>query len=418
MSTFIQESPATEAVMAQLDNPGGLAAFNPSQGIPFACQILDDHKLVGAMPGGLLDQVTYDPRSIEDKRAPDFDHRLREIAEIRREVQRLFEGVKKANVESYADYVEHLAKDEEYGITPAIILWSPEPLQVINVGQGLHLAVFPFGKLFVPIDGETQLAARYEAWDRNPDVKEETVAVMIAHGLDSRWARQAFHDINVLGRRPNAAIAISMDNRDPATQIARELESTVGYLQGRINTVRRQLRKSDRNAGQVMTVTALRSSVVTLAEGIGGVAHGTKPVEIGSLREVSRVATAWWDALGEHLGEEIASNDSVASSPAAIAALGAVGHLLFDPRREDNGDLEDDADELARSLSEEIDWAKGSRWAGIAGKFTPKGSFSVGGAKETSYRIYEALVDKSSAGFAQVRPALLPESPPNPATSR
>ena len=29
-----------------------------------------------------------------------------------------------------------------------------------------------------------------------------------------------------------------------------------------------------------MTVTALRSSVVTLAEGIGGVAHGTKPVEI------------------------------------------------------------------------------------------------------------------------------------------
>ena len=36
---------------------------------------------------------------------------------------------------------------------------------------------------------------------------------MIAHGLDSRWARQSFHDINVLGRRPNAAIAISMDNR-------------------------------------------------------------------------------------------------------------------------------------------------------------------------------------------------------------
>jgi len=411
MSSYTQESPAVEAVMAQFNSTGGLAAFDPTQGLPFGCQVLDGHKVIGAMPGALLEQVTYDPRIIEDKRAPDFDHRLREVAEIRREVQRLFEGVKKNNVDPYADYIGHLAADAEYGITPAIILWTPDPLQVIEVGYGLHLAVIPFGKLFVPIDGETQLAARYEAWDREETVKDQTVPVMIAHGLSSTWARQAFHDINVLGRRPNAAIAISMDNRDPATQIARELEGKVGYLTDRINTMRRQLRKTDRNAGQVMTVTALRSSIVTLAEGISGVAHGTKPVQIEAYSEVTRIAVAWWDALGEHLGDEIGANESVASSPAAIAALGAVGHRLYEAGYRDDGDLEEAADDLARSLSEDIDWHKGSRWAGIAGKFTPKGAFSVGGAKETAYRIYEALVDEDSNAFKQVRPALTAEPP-------
>src|SRR5262245_58701453 len=118
-SGFTQESPAAEAVLAQI-NTGGLAAFNPTEGLPFACQVLDDHKLIGAMPGALLEQVTYDPRIIEDKRAPDYDNRLREIAEMRREVQRLFEGVKKDNVVPYSEYIEHLAEDETFGITPPI----------------------------------------------------------------------------------------------------------------------------------------------------------------------------------------------------------------------------------------------------------------------------------------------------------
>ena len=172
MSAYIQERPAAEAVMAQINSTGGFAAFNPTQGLPFGCQVLQ-HKLMGAMPGALLEQVTYDPRTIEDKRAPEYDHSLREIAEIRREVQRLFEGVKKKNVEPYSEYVKQLARDEAYGITPAIILWSPTPEKVTEAGYGLNVAVIPFGRLFVPIDGETQLAARYEAWENDPAVKDE-----------------------------------------------------------------------------------------------------------------------------------------------------------------------------------------------------------------------------------------------------
>jgi hypothetical protein len=50
-----------------------------------------------------------------------------------------------------------------------------------------------------------------------------------------------------------------------------------------------------------------------------------------------------------------------------------------------------------------VDWNRDKHWEGIAGKFTPKGVFSVGGSKETAYAVYEALNDETSPGFVNVR---------------
>ena len=48
---------------------------------------------------------------------------------------------------------------------------------------------------------------------------------------------------------------------------------------------------------------------------------------------------------------------------------------------------------------------KGKTWEGIAGKFSPRGRFSVGGSKETAYAVYAALADRSSDGYDRVRTA-------------
>ena len=75
-----------------------------------------------------------------------------------------------------------------------------------------------------------------------------------------------------------------------------------------------------------------------------------------------------------------------------MAALGALGHTLveMDESRRD--------EERARLLQyvQQVNWNKGQHWEGIAGKFTPKGEFSVGGPKETAYAIYTALKDGDS----------------------
>ncbi|MEJ7655365.1 MAG: DNA sulfur modification protein DndB, partial [Chloroflexia bacterium] len=122
-------------------------------------------------------------------------------------------------------------------------------------GTGASLLQIPYDVQIVAIDGETQLAARFEAARMNPGTKGDRIAVVICHGRPATWARQAFHDVNTFGIRPNAALAIGMDARDPLTSVARMVEDSVPFFKGRVNTSSRQLGKQDT---EVITITALR----------------------------------------------------------------------------------------------------------------------------------------------------------------
>ena len=53
------------------------------------------------------------------------------------------------------------------------------------------------------------------------------IPVHICHCLPRGWARQAFHDLHVLAFRPNSAISVGMDARDPLPAITREVEAGV-----------------------------------------------------------------------------------------------------------------------------------------------------------------------------------------------
>jgi hypothetical protein len=83
-----------------------------------------------------------------------------------------------------------------------------------------------------------------------------------------------------------------------------------------------------------------------------------------------------------------------------LAALGAVGHQLVEIADPDDRKLR--ARELAKGLSD-VKWDRSKRWEGIAGKFTPKGVFTAGGAKETAYAVYSALTDGNDPAFKRVR---------------
>jgi isocitrate lyase len=50
-----------------------------------------------------------------------------------------------------------------------------------------------------------------------------------------------------------------------------------------------------------------------------------------------------------------------------------------------------------------VKWDRSKRWEGIAGKYTAKGVFTVGGAKETAYAVYSALTDSNDNAFKLIR---------------
>jgi DNA sulfur modification protein DndB len=194
-----------------------------------------------------------------------------------------------------------------------------------------------------------------------------------------------------------------MDARDPLTKVAREIERNVPFFRDRVNKVRRQLRGGDTD---IVTITALRGACVTLAEGIAGVKHGTRPVPASDaqVKRMLEVAIEWFNAVAESIGPAMDDREyKLASAPTVLAAIGAMGHELVN--------IDDPTARTRRMTSliaklRGVDWRRDKQWEGIAGKFTPKGVFSVGGSKETAYAVYEALNDENSAGFVRVRASM------------
>jgi DNA sulfur modification protein DndB len=377
-------------------------SFNPSEGHVILGTVLDDSTFLGRVKTAQLVQLAEDPRKTEDPRQLRDNPDLEEARRMRLEVQRLFEGEKKKNVEPYSDYIVGLANGQ-IGMTPPIVLWGKRRFPQVENGDGTGRVLIPYEEKLVAIDGETQLAARYVAVVKDPKVKSSWVPVVICHGRESDWARQVFHDLNVLGVQPNAALAISMDARDPLTGVAREVEAGIPFFRGRVNKVRRQLRRTDR---EVVTITALRGACITLADGISGVRYGARPMPIDNARlpRIREVALEWFKMITELLGPAVEDRErTVAGAPPVLAAIGAMGHLLVEI--DNPQDRRRKAQELAERLKL-VNWTKGKAWEGIAGKYTPKGTFSVGGTKETAYAIYAALDDVTSVGYQQIRSEL------------
>ncbi len=373
--------------------------LKPTNGHIVAGTKLDEHRFVGRVMAAQLFQLAPDPRDTENKKKVDASKEVQDLLDVRLGVQRLFEGQKKKNVTSYAEYIVGLHSGED-GITPPITLYSESKLELQENEDGTSFIQIPWGEQLVAIDGETQLAARHEAANLEPGTKSEFVAVYICHGRDKLWARQAFHDLNTLGVKPNAALSIGMDARDPLTRVCREVERKVPFFTDRVNKVRRQLRSTDTD---VVTITALRGACVTLAKGINGVQYGARPVPIDDavLPAIEAAAVDWFTALAGVIGPALEDRErKLASTPAVIAALGAIGHGLIGIS--DPVDRKAKARQLANSLAG-VDWERGKHWEGIAGKFTPKGAFAVGGAKENAYAVYSALSDGSDKGFRAIR---------------
>lgn len=373
--------------------------LNPTNGHIVVGTRVDDHRFVGRLMAAQLFQIAPDPRDTENKKKVDASKDLLELQGVREEVQRLFEGAKKRNVPAYADYIVELHQGGD-GITPPITLYSEQTLDVEERDDGTCFVQIPWDQKLVAIDGETQLAARHEAANLEPDTKKGFVAVYICHGKDVGWARQAFHDLNTLAVRPNSALSLSMDARDPITSICREVERKVPFFHDRVNKVRRQLRSSDPD---VVTLTALRTACVTLSKGINGLKWGTRPVPIEQedIAHIEAAAVDWFTAVTEAIGPALEDRESkLASAPAVLAAIGAVGYPLV--HCADSAVRRAEARKLAASLKN-VDWTRTDSWIGIAGRPSPKGALSVGGAKESAYAVYSALVDDAQPTFAKVR---------------
>ena len=306
-------------------------------------------------------------------------------------------------------------------MTPAITLFHQELLGEVRLGGDQRALLFPHGDFFVAIDGETQCIALEMASRDCPAILEQRVPVLIHHGISRDHARQGFYDLNTKEVKPTASVAISMDSTDPATAITRKLMGASPILRDRVNLRRRQLRKLDR---ELLTISALRTGVVTTMLGAPGLQVGSRSVELPEDIDVDsledRIVDVWL-AVIEDLEEALdpdGRENSVASSPAVLAGIGILAHHAM-PAAVRREEVDEWTVKQVRDALEGVSWAKSVTvdghefhpWDGVAGKVTTsvlksgeeRTRFSIGGPKEVGYSVTAALEDMNAASGRRIR---------------
>ena len=359
-----------------------------------------------------LAQIVLDPELAE--RGDEMgDPRMVKYQDIRKQVQRLLEGQKKKNVGRYEEYIRKgISGENDHYVTPPITLYTPTALRVIDGPLGAVLLLVPRGQWFAAIDGETQVIAWLRVFRALQDmstIENLNIPLVIHHGRSVEWARQAFHDLNLLGIRPNTAVGISMDQRDYGTRVTRKLMEDSELLRERVEERRRQLRKRDT---ALVTISGLRLGVVTTIMGSVGLEIGARqvpdlPPDTDADARADDVVEIWVDIL-DALEDAIVDSagqrrvESIATAPVVLAALGIVANRVI---REEMS--RDEFIEALGGITWEREIEEGDSrihpWLGVAGKRTERGAFSIGGPKEYGRAVAEAIENPHSKSGRQIR---------------
>ena len=375
-------------------------------GFPIFGNNVADDEFQGVLTHGLFKMLVPDPRRLEGPLAK-YNADLSDVANVRARVQRLINGAKRRNVEPYAKYMINYVKSGE-GFTPQIVLWSEAKLRVeVDEGTGLAWVLVPHEMRFVSLDGDTQATARNLADGLAPGLfDKQKIKVVIKHGIREDQAQQIFADCNSQGVKVSTSMAIGLDNRDDATQLAKQIEKDVPELAGKVNRQKRQLGSGDLD---LVTMSAFRASVVCFVQGIGGVQFQTKNVDIDLHKsDTYRAAGKLWyravvNAMGSALSPESRAS-TFAAAPSVWCALGAIGHdILADLLGEEldgmaNAETLEGAFQLAAETHvAPIDWRRDEHWLSVGAKRSSTGAVTLGGPKETGSLIYKGLKDGTLA---------------------
>jgi len=412
-----------------------------ASGIP--CLVVDDHEVLATLSLGHLISIVPNPVVFEDKRMQPglfANPALADLADKRETIQRYFTGAKKTNLPKYADFIYDRVKRQVHRGTPPICLGITSSLQVVPMQDGTARVGIPYGRLFLAVDGETQRASWEEVNNRvmqliqagmaQEDILDNVrVPVEIHHGLSVEALQALFYERNVLGAKVNANEAIAKDQRDPATQIARAvmampIQQPNGQLVPTTSIVQQQSRQVGKKAPHWITLSALRTLVVTTLLGRSGLQYGAKPVpmpENVDLELVKSEVASVVHAILQQFADKFAEKDKhLIGSPAIMAGIGVTAHRTITGLRSlqatDRMGLPDaplTVDGLMALLGD-IRWEKeGGFWDGVATRQTPNGVTTVAGPKEVGYAVAQAIEDSTSSAGAKIRGKTAPSYDPS-----
>jgi DNA sulfur modification protein DndB len=248
-----------------------------------------------------------------------------------------------------------------------------EPYDSAGPGERVGALTIPMSAKFVINDGQHRRAGIQQALTENPELGDESIAIVLF--LDTGLARsqQMFADLNRYAIRPAKSISVLYDHRDEMSAITRLVVFRSTFYSDLTETATSNLSARSR---KLFTLSAMHTANKALLDGI-------EPASLE--RRVDRAA-AYWELVADQFPEwhqvrkreasagEI-RRDFIHSHGIALHALGKIGNSLLRASKEPGS-----WERRLRRLGD-IDWhrANAALWEGratVGGKVT-KGAANV-----------------------------------------
>lgn len=222
---------------------------------------------------------------------------------------------------------------------------------------GLGFLHVPMSGRFVINDGQHRRAAIEMALNEDPDIGNETIAVVLFHDRGLERSQQMFADLNKYAVRPSTSLGILYDHRDPVGGITKKLAFDSEAFKGLVELEKTTLSLRSR---KLFTLSSIYSANRALF----------KDLQDDAIEDLYEKADSFWASVAEQFPEwrQVRDNrvsasqvrqDFIHTHGVILQAIGLVGNELL--KRELGVDSH-------LSRFKKIDWQRANRklWEGRA----------------------------------------------------
>jgi DNA sulfur modification protein DndB len=233
-----------------------------------------------------------------------------------------------------------------------------EPLGDDPHSSRVGLLHIPMDARFIINDGQHRRAAVEMALKNNPDLGDESIAVVFYVDRGLERCQQLFADLNRYAVKPSRSLGVLYDHRDDMAQLARLVVLKSPIFKDLTDMEKNSLAKRSR---KLFTLSAIHGATGALLQNL----------QFDDLNDAADAAIKFWEAVSEQFPEWSMVRERAATSgdirqdyvhPHSIAlhSLGRVGNYL----------LSNEPDTWSSYVGQlgEIDWSKNnaSFWEGRA----------------------------------------------------
>lgn len=235
---------------------------------------------------------------------------------------------------------------------------SFEPIGSAGQASRVGLLNVPMDAKFIINDGQHRRAAIEEAMRENPDIGDESIAVVFFLDVGLERCQQMFADLNRYAIRPSRSLGVLYDYRDELAMITKLVVLKSEFFRDLVEMEKTTLAARSR---KLFTLSALYHATCELLD----------KVDISDHDKTADLARDYWEHVAKQIPEWVMVHDRkivagdvrrdfIHSHGVVLHALGIIGNIL----------LKDESKSWKRSLMslKKVDWSRSNTrlWEGRA----------------------------------------------------